>query len=90
MRIVSTPDSGLSVHDLPPGLCGVHGTDVVLPTGEHAYLQGASRDAHVNLQAEIDSITAGSVPISMSPALILKVATNQYCRRLMETTESAA
>lgn len=67
----------------------MHGTDVVLPTGESAYLQGASRDAHVNLQAEIDAITCGA-PVPMSPALILKVATNQYCRRLMETAESAA
>jgi len=89
MKISSSPTSGFTVHDLPPGLSGVHGTDVVLPTGECAYLQGASREAHVHLQQEIDAITRGT-PVPMSPALILKVAADQYCRRLMEMAKSAA
>ena len=88
MKISSNCNSGYSIHDLPPGLFGVHGTDVVLPTGHSVYLQGASREANVHLQYEIEEITRGA-PVPMSPALILRVATDQYCRRLMETSETA-
>lgn len=89
MKISSTPDTGLSVHDLPPGLAGVHGTDVVLPNGQSVYLQGASRDAHILLQREIDDI-ARSMPVALSPATLLRVAADQYSRRIMDVMKSAA
>lgn len=89
MKISSTPDTGVSVRDLPPGLAGVHGTDVMLPNGQSVYLQGASRDAHVLLQEEIDSIVR-QMPVPLAPGMLLKIATDQYCRRLMEMMKSAA
>ncbi len=89
MKISSTPDTGVSVRDLPPGLAGVHGTDVMLPNGQSVYLQGASRDAHVLLQDEIDSIVQ-QMPVALPTAVLLKIAADQYCRRLMEMVKSAA
>jgi hypothetical protein len=87
MKISSSPH-GLDVGDLPAGLSGVYGSDVVLPTGESVYLRGASRDANVHLQHEI-GLVANSVPVSMSPQLLLKTAVGQFSRRLMETAQSA-
>lgn len=89
MKISSAPDTGVSVRDLPPGLAGVHGTDVMLPNGQSVYLQGASRDAHVLLQEEIDSIVR-QMPVALPPAMLLKVATDQYCHKLMQAIKSAA
>lgn len=80
---------GISIHDLPYGLAGNYGTDVVLPDGQNVYLQGASLEAHRHLQRKIAEITRG-VPSMMSPQLILRCATNQYVRQLMETAENAA
>lgn len=88
MKISSHP-YGLDVGDLPPGLSGVYGSDVVLPNGQSVYLRGASLEAHIHIQEEIDCIRE-EMTNSISPEEHLKLAVDRFSQKLMDFVRSAA